>query len=49
MGQCNETKEKGGGKVQKANVFSLCGCFSVYCFCVYVYVTTATGRLPNCS
>jgi hypothetical protein len=24
-------------------------CRSVYCFCVYVYCTTATGWLPNCS
>ena len=22
---------------------------SVYCLCVYVYCTTATGWLPNCS
>jgi hypothetical protein len=24
-------------------------CRSVYCLCVYVYCTTATGWLPNCS
>jgi hypothetical protein len=24
-------------------------CRSLYCLCVYVYCTTATGRLPNCS
>jgi len=28
MGQCNETKEDVGGNVQKANVFSFCGCFN---------------------
>jgi len=24
-------------------------CRPVYCFCVYVYWTTVTGLLPNCS
>jgi len=24
-------------------------CRSVYCLCVYVYCTSATGWLPNCS
>ena len=24
-------------------------CRSLYCLCVYVYCTTATGWLPNCS
>jgi len=24
-------------------------CRSVYCLCVYVYWTTVTGWLPNCS
>jgi len=24
-------------------------CRSLYCFCVYVHWTTATGWLPNCS
>ena len=31
------------------SVYSISLCFSVYCLCVNVYCTTATGCQPNCS
>jgi len=31
------------------SVYSVSLCCSVYCLCVNVYCTAATGRQPNCS
>jgi hypothetical protein len=52
-GKCQGKTRKDGARPALFLIFVLCVlfvlCRSLYCLCVYVYCTTATGWLHNCS